>query len=192
MCRIKIKNFGPIREGLVDNDGWIDVKKVTVLIGDQCSGKSTVAKLISVFTWLEKNIVRNIITTEHLNVEVLKNLCLQQEIVEYFTPNTFLKYEGDAYEFEYDEKKKSFIVKINDNNYSNYVLPKIQYVSAARNLLTILYNISLQNIVDKNGNIIDLSSNIPFMVISSHNYLLLLLCGYISSFISCWQQPNSA
>lgn len=164
MCRIKIKNFGPIREGLVDNDGWIDVKKVTVLIGDQCSGKSTVAKLISVFTWLEKNIVRNIITTEHLNVEVLKNLCLQQEIVEYFTPNTFLKYEGDAYEFEYDEKKKSFIVKINDNNYSNYVLPKIQYVSAARNLLTILYNISLQNIVDKNGNIIDLSSNIPFMV----------------------------
>ena len=164
MCRIKIKNFGPIREGLVDNDGWIDVKKVTVLIGDQCLGKSTVAKLISVFTWLEKNIVRNSITTEHLNVEVLKNLCLQQEIVEYFTPNTFLKYEGDAYEFEYDEKKKSFIVKINDNNYSNYVLPKIQYVSAARNLLTILYNISLQNIVDKNGNIIDLSSNIPFMV----------------------------
>ena len=43
-------------------------------------------------------------------------------------------------------------------------MPKIQYVSAARNLLTILYNISLQNILDNKGNIIDMASNIPFMV----------------------------
>lgn len=164
MSRIKIKNFGPIREGFLENDGWIDVKKVTVLIGDQCSGKSTVAKLISVFTWLEKNIVRKSITTEQLNMEVFKNLCRQQEIVEYFSKDTILKYVGDAYEFEYDEKAESFNATINDNNYRNYVLPKIQYVSAARNLLTILYNISFKNIVDKDGNIIDLASNIPVMV----------------------------
>ena len=43
-------------------------------------------------------------------------------------------------------------------------MPKIQYVSAARNLLTILYNISFKNIVDKDGNVIDLASNIPIMV----------------------------
>jgi len=32
----------------------MDVKKVTVFIGNQGSGKSTVAKLISSFSWIEK------------------------------------------------------------------------------------------------------------------------------------------
>lgn len=164
MSRIKIKNFGPIREGFVDNDGWMDVNKVTVMIGDQGSGKSTMAKLISLFSWIEKSIARNTISPEQLNVEIFKNLCLQQEIFEYFSDDTYLSFEGDAYDFEYDERKKSFKAKVNGSGKKNYILPKIQYVSAARNLLTILYNISLQNIVDKNGNIIDLSSNIPYMV----------------------------
>ena len=164
MSRIKIKNFGPIREGFLENDGWLDIKKVAVLIGDQGSGKSTVAKLVSLFSWIEKSIARNTISPNQLNVGIFKNLCLQQEIFEYFSNDTFLSFEGDAYDFEYDEKHQSFKTKINENGYKNYILPKIQYVSAARNLLTILYNISLQNIVDKNGNIIDLSSNIPFMV----------------------------
>ena len=116
MSRIKIKNFGPIREGFIENDGWMDVKKVTVLIGDQGSGKSTVAKLISLFTWLEKNIIRNSVSTEQLNAVVFKNLCFQQELIEYFTPNTFLKFEGDSYDFEYIESEQSFVLKKNENN----------------------------------------------------------------------------
>lgn len=164
MSRIKIKNFGPIREGFVENDGWMDVNKVTVMIGDQGSGKSTMAKLISLFSWIEKSIARNTISPEQLNVEIFKNLCLQQEIYEYFSDDTYLSFEGDAYNFEYDERKKSFKAKVNGSGNKSYILPKIQYVSAARNLLTILYNISLQQIPDKNGNVIDLSSNIPFMV----------------------------
>ena len=54
MSKIRIKNFGPIKEGYQENDGWLDVKKVTVFIGNQGSGKSTVAKLISTFSWIEK------------------------------------------------------------------------------------------------------------------------------------------
>ena len=165
MSRIKIKNFGPIHEGFLENDGWMDIEKVTVLIGDQGSGKSTVAKLISIFSWIEKSIVKSRISTKQLNYVVFKNLCIQQEISEYFTPTTVIFYEGLAYNFEYFEKKKSFIARKTDNEkYNNYILPKIQYVSAARNLLTILYNVSMEYIHDKNGNIIDLSANIPFMV----------------------------
>ena len=44
MSKIKIYNFGPIKQGYQDNDGWIDVKKVTLFIGNQGSGKSTSAK----------------------------------------------------------------------------------------------------------------------------------------------------
>ena len=58
MSKIKIKNFGPIQEGYKENNGWIDISKVTVFIGNQGSGKSTVAKLISTFTWIEKALVR--------------------------------------------------------------------------------------------------------------------------------------
>ena len=56
MSKIKIKNFGPIRDGFVNNNGWMDIEKVTVFIGDQGSGKSTVAKLISVFFWVSSAI----------------------------------------------------------------------------------------------------------------------------------------
>jgi len=165
MSRIKIRNFGPIRDGFVDNDGWMDIEKVTVFIGDQGSGKSTVAKLISVFSWLEKNIVRNDLSVEQLNPTIFNNLCVQQELGEYFFKDTLIAYEGEGYSFEYDEKKGSFTGGItNPEKYSEYVLPKIQYVSSARNLLTILYNISWQNIIDRNGNLVDSSSNIPFMV----------------------------
>jgi predicted ATPase len=54
MSRIKIRNFGPIVNGYLENDGWIDINKVTIFIGNQGSGKSTIAKLISTFTWIEK------------------------------------------------------------------------------------------------------------------------------------------
>ena len=36
----------------------VDINKVTVFIGSQGSGKSTVAKLISTFMWIEKALVR--------------------------------------------------------------------------------------------------------------------------------------
>lgn len=162
MSRIKIKNFGPIREGYTENEGWMNINKVTVFTGDQGSGKSTVAKLISLFFWIEKNIVRNTISADQLNVNIFKNLCNQQEIFEYFSEDTFISFEGDAFNFIYDNKTSSLKVTANDGC-ENYILPKIQYVSAARNLLTILYNISGQ-IIDKYNNIVDLSSNIPFMV----------------------------
>ena len=58
MSKIRIQNFGPIKEGYQDNDGWLDVKKITVFIGNQGSGKSTLAKLISTMTWIEKALVR--------------------------------------------------------------------------------------------------------------------------------------
>ena len=58
MSKIKIKNFGPIRDGFQGDNGWLDISKITVFIGNQGSGKSTIAKLISTFTWIEKALIR--------------------------------------------------------------------------------------------------------------------------------------
>ena len=37
MSKIKIKDFGPIKEGYLEAGGWMDIKKVTVFIGNQAS-----------------------------------------------------------------------------------------------------------------------------------------------------------
>ena len=58
MSKIKINNFGPIRDGFQGDNGWLDISKITVFIGNQGSGKSTIAKLISTFTWIEKALIR--------------------------------------------------------------------------------------------------------------------------------------
>ena len=54
MSRIRVQNFGPLK----NNTQWIELGKVTLLIGNQGSGKSTVAKLISTFKWMEKALNR--------------------------------------------------------------------------------------------------------------------------------------
>ncbi|MFM8295403.1 MAG: ATP-binding protein, partial [Microcystaceae cyanobacterium] len=56
MSQIKVKNFGPIGSGFVENDGFLDIRKITVFIGNQGTGKSNIAKLISTFSWLEKSL----------------------------------------------------------------------------------------------------------------------------------------
>ena len=138
MNRIRIKNFGPIKEGCQSNDGWIEIKKVTVFIGNQGSGKSTVAKLISTFTWIEKALVRgdynkkwferkNKLKNQYLNYHRLEN---------YFKINgadkTVIEYEGDAFSIVYENG--SLIISEVPNK--EYPLPQIMYVPAERNFIT--------------------------------------------------------
>lgn len=138
MSRIKIKNFGPIIKGHQDNDGWMDLKKTAVFIGNQGSGKSTVAKLISTFIWIEKALVRgdykkkwfeqkNKLKNKYLNYHRLEN---------YFKSNgvdkTIIEYHGDAYSIKYEDD--SLILK--ERSGDSYHLPQIMYVPAERNFIS--------------------------------------------------------
>lgn len=135
MSRIKIKNFGPIRKGLVENDGWIDIKRVTIFIGNQGSGKSTVAKLISTLTWLEKAIVRGILNANSIHSRnQLQKYLSYQKLENYLKPNTEIFYIGDSLKFRYEGG--AFIIFKNED--SSYQLPKIMYVPAERNLLSVV------------------------------------------------------
>ena len=59
MAKLRIKYFGPITEGFDSEDGFIDFRKLTLFIGEQGTGKSTVAKLFSLCSWLEKAFFRD-------------------------------------------------------------------------------------------------------------------------------------
>ena len=56
MAKLKIKNFGPIQKGFSENDGFLEISPVTVICGNQATGKSTIAKLYSTCAWLEKKV----------------------------------------------------------------------------------------------------------------------------------------
>ncbi|MBP6611289.1 MAG: ATP-binding protein [Paludibacter sp.] len=133
MSKIKIRNFGPIKVGYDENEGWMDIKKVTVFIGNQGSGKSTVAKLISVFTKIEKSIIRgdfekNIFESKNR----LKSYYLPYHRLEdYLNKNSEIDYIGDKYSIVYRNETLS----INEIQDSKYALPQIMYVPAERNFL---------------------------------------------------------
>ena len=164
MSVIKIKSFGPIGVNSKSDDGLFTVNfsPVTVFIGHQASGKSTLAKLFSTFAWIEKILVRGDNLISNINNSFFQKLCKNQEILEYFKTDTKIIYTGSIYNFEYENG--TFKVVINNNCSTNYILPKIQYISAARNLLTILHEISNDTIIQSNGSTVEILSYIPTMV----------------------------
>lgn len=155
MSKIRIKNFGPIKEGYKENDGWLDIKKVTVFIGNQGSGKSTVAKLISTFTWMEKALTRgdydiNAFEKEDVLYKYLKYHKIQDYLV-YPKNNKIggirdlseIGYLGDSFSFAY----KGGFLKIKELSAEDYPLPQIMYVPADRNFLSSADDLKTQRIV---------------------------------------------
>jgi predicted ATPase len=138
MSRIRIKNFGPIKEGCLENDGWIDVKKVTVFIGNQGSGKSAVAKVFSTMSWIEKAINRGDVDTRTLSISVFLRFFEYQRIINYFRDDTIIEYEGDSARIKYNGKMDWPDVQTLKK--SNFNMPKIMYVPAERNFLSVVKN----------------------------------------------------
>lgn len=136
MSKIKIKNFGPVKAGL-SNDEWLDINKVTVFIGNQGSGKSTVAKVISTLTWLEKALNRGDIKS-NLSKDDFFELFKYQRINNYFKVDTLIEYEGEILSFKFDNRRST--LKLKEKLNSTYIVPKIMYVPAERNFLSVIDN----------------------------------------------------
>ena len=137
MSLLKIQNFGPITQGLKENNGFIEIKKVTIFIGSQATGKSTIAKVYSTFLWLEKALLRGDIKESYVTSynRFIKEFCNYQGLKSYFKDETYLHFKGEAYSFIYENKKLEI-----KKEEKNYLIPQIMYVPAERNFLSLVNN----------------------------------------------------
>ena len=88
--KLIVKNFGPIREA------EIDLRKVTVFIGEQASGKSVLAKLIATFR-------EKLFFPEEVIFETLKEFNIHQ----YFNKKTVIYFYNSTFEIKYEKSKLS-------------------------------------------------------------------------------------
>ena len=111
----------------------IEIKKVTFFIGNQGSGKSTVAKLIATFMWIEKALVRGDYDKKWFERKNrFKNTFLPYHRIEnYLKKDTFIQYEGEAYIITYEDE----FLKLEEKKNNNYSLPQIMYVPSERNFI---------------------------------------------------------
>ena len=129
MSSIIIENFGAIKM----HNAPIEIKKVTFFIGNQGSGKSTVAKLIATFMWIEKALVRGDYDKKWFERKNrFKNTFLPYHRIEnYLKKDTFIQYKGEAYIITYENEFLKLEVKKNNN----YSLLQIMYVPSERNFI---------------------------------------------------------
>jgi len=172
MSKIRIKYFGPIKKGCLENKGWITISDITVFIGGQGSGKSTIAKIYSTFSWMEKALTRGDYNADWFeeNGRFRNIYCAYHRLENYFSNprakhSTFLEYMGDSYHFLYEKGK----LKIKENSNGKYQLPQVMYVPAERNFISTI----------KNPKLLKLSSDSLIEFLSEFQNAKLELADYV-------------
>ncbi len=124
MQKIVIKNFGPIQ------DAEIDIKKILVLIGEQASGKSTIAKLIYFFQSLRDDLFKQIFdATEDINknktpldIPTQFGFSLKEKFLDWFGVSVIVPTFELTYYF--DIEKDRFVKLFVKNTKLTFVLSK--------------------------------------------------------------------
>ena len=134
MSSIIIQHFGAIKACST----FIEIRKVTFFIGNQGSGKSTIAKLIATFMWIEKALVKESYNPEWFERnDTFKNLFLSYHRLEnYLKENSYIQYIGDVFTITYTNGQLSF-----EKRAQGYSLPQIMYVPSERNFISYMKSI---------------------------------------------------
>ena len=137
--RLIVKSFGPVK------DLDIIFRKVTLFIGDQGTGngdqgtgKSCVAKLFSMFKWTEKVLSQKKYKLSYFEQynRFQKMLCKYHRIESFVNESSYIKFEGDLYDFLYENGNFSVI----DKNHEIKGISKVMYVPAERSIVSVAEN----------------------------------------------------
>ena len=149
MAHITIKSVGPIK------DVSLDLNKINIFMGPQSSGKSTIAKIISYCSWVEKDCVLHANAKKELsNQDFFERLISFHNLEEnYFCDESCILYESDVCKISmYWDKKKHSKVEITLGDSNHFENRKISYIPAERNFVTLP---GLGKYTDSKGSIMD-------------------------------------
>ena len=161
MSTITIRNIGPIKSLTMK------LNKINVIMGPQSSGKSTIAKIISFCSWLEKGVENAGQITHSLNnlTKVLKDYHRLSET--YFDESSEIYYEGEQLAFSYNNhsvpdwefnvlhlNEKEYIYERVSLNKKNF---KVIYIPSERNFVSVVPN--LREYAEDNDNLMDFIRN---------------------------------
>jgi len=135
MEQISIKNFGPIKDIEIQN-----IRKITVLIGESGSGKSTIMKVLSLFRWIFKMMnIRSFLKYSGVRKSpfrfIFLSLLKNSGLLGYLQNDTELKYCNGSCVLEWDPSKKklkgtSFYIPKEELS-----IEKISFISEKRNMI---------------------------------------------------------
>jgi predicted ATPase len=153
MSKVIIKNLGPIK------DVTLDLNKINVIMGPQSSGKSTIAKLISFFTWLDKKFSRDGYSLKTIPDYIEELKTYHRLLNGYFNKNTQIYFLGEFIEFCLNDCHPMTLMKgivrekvdtsfgtVNFKIGMKYLYPidnnsKVIYIPAERNFVSAIYNL---------------------------------------------------
>lgn len=128
MTTIAIRNIGPIKEVKE-----IYLNKINVFMGLQSSGKSTIAKIISFCTWVEKDVATSQSLSEYQENKTYFRERLESfhKIKGYFNSDSYIHYKSKVIDivWENEECSISWVDKY------AYKRSKIAYIPSERNMV---------------------------------------------------------
>ena len=150
MATIIIKNVGPIKD--TKN---LELNKINVFMGPQCSGKSTIAKIISFCTWKEKKMARDgmfDLFDEKAEDTWIEELKMYHRLSNgYFSKESAIYYRGNYIDYSFNCKYNDSIedIEITGTNNENLNFKsggrtfssKIIYIPAERNFVSVIPNL---------------------------------------------------
>lgn len=128
MAKIEIRNIGPIK-----NTEEFDLNKVNVFMGPQSSGKSTIAKIISFCTWVEKDVA----TSQSLKIyqdnpkHFKEHIERFHKMKEYFRSDSYISYKSNVVEIKWEND----VCFVNWVDQYAYKRSKIAYIPSERNMV---------------------------------------------------------
>lgn len=133
MRHLVIRNIGPIKEA------EIELKQISVIIGPQSLGKSTILKVASYCTWVEKRIELQQNPSIFGGEKFVQPLKTFHKMRDYFNENSFISYESDYMKFSYSHLEKTFSFEWKEARW-DYKRSKISYIPSERNLVAVIPN----------------------------------------------------
>lgn len=128
MRHLIIRNIGPVKEA------EIELKRFNFIIGPQSSGKSTIAKILSTCSWLEKEVATTM--TEKAIADGQSFISLMEDfhkMIDYFDEDSEIVFDTDIIHISL--KGNDFEIKM--KNQELYHREKICYIPSERNAVTL-------------------------------------------------------